>query len=60
MAAVIEPVVNYQYFAAARKFVTRTGGPDVIVLQHNHAGEIIPMSIDSSHYHSIFFDESET
>jgi hypothetical protein len=36
-----------------------TLGPDVVVLEHDHAAEIIPMGIDSTDEHSVLLHDPE-
>jgi len=38
----------------------RTRGPNVVVLEHDHAREVVPVRVDTSHQHSVFLDQPET
>lgn len=42
---------------AGRDYLTR--GPDMIVLEHDHAREIMAVRIDSSYKHPVFLDKSK-
>ena len=38
----------------------RTLRPDMIVLEHDHAAEVVAVGIDSSYKHAVLLDKSET
>lgn len=38
----------------------RTFGPDVVVFEHDHAAQIVPVRVDAADEHAILFDQSET
>lgn len=35
------------------------GSPDVVVLEHDHAGEVVPVRIYATDHHTVLFDEPE-
>lgn len=35
------------------------GGPDVVVLEHGHGGEVVPVRVAAADEHAVFFDEAE-
>ena len=47
--------------SAARpdSFGDRAGSPNVVVLEHDHAAEIVTVRIDTTDHHAVLFDESE-
>lgn len=34
-------------------------GPDVVVLEHCHGGEVLTVGVAAADYHAVFFDEAE-
>lgn len=59
MAAVIEPAVRSQLQFACTNVKARTGRPDMVVLEHNHAGQIVSVRVNSSDQHPILFNKAE-
>lgn len=39
--------------------VERTMGPDVVVLEHDHARQVVPVRVDPADEHAVFLDEPE-
>jgi hypothetical protein len=38
----------------------RTLGPDMVVLEHDHRAQIVSMSVDPSHQHTVLLHQPET
>ena len=60
MAAVIEPINVDELLGLWTRRNYQTGWPDMVIFQHDHAWEIITMTVDPSNQHAILFNQSKS
>ena len=59
MAAVMDPAYAISTVLSYRMVPMRTMGPDVIILEHDHAREVVPVRVDPADEHRVLLHEPE-
>ena len=59
MAAVMDPAHAISMLLSHCVSPMRTMGPNMIILEHDHAREIMPVRVDPTHKHPVLLDETK-